>query len=248
MGFLRGLWAPFRGAAFVARNGLWLYVLAPIVINVGLIGGTVTLGIHLVRQRMGPGLLGSPLAAIGMWVVGGLLGLVFFVILQPVVGAPFVDLLTEKAEIIVRGGHPRVGLLLATWRSLWHGILKLLCYAVALALVLALTTLTGIGGAITAGVSSVLLAYDGFDFPLARRGAGFAAKWKYLLVHPGQTLGYCVGATLLYLVPLAIVVAPAFAAVGATLAFLDTDGDTDLGTASPRGSVTRATDGGASIR
>jgi CysZ protein len=248
MGFLRGLWAPFRGAAFVARHGLWLYVLAPIALNIALIGGTVALGVHLVRQRMGPALLGSPLAAIGLWVVGSLLGLVFFVILQPVVGAPFVDVLTEKVESITRGEHPRIGVLVAAWRSLWHGVLKLLCYAVALALVLALTTLTGIGGGIAAAVSSVLLAYDGFDFPLARRGASFGAKWKYLLVHPGQTLGYCVGATLLYLVPLAIVVAPAFAAVGATLVFLDTDGDTDLGAAGRRGSSTHATDGGASSR
>jgi CysZ protein len=242
MGILRGLWAPFRGAAFVARHGLWLYVLAPIVLNIALIGGTTALAVHLVRQRLGPGWTGSPLAAIGLWVVAGVLGLVFFVIFQPVVGAPFNDVLSEKVEHIVRGGHPRVGVLVAAWYSLWHGLLKLICYVVALALVLALTTLTGVGGAIAAVVSALLLAYDGFDYPLARRGAGFGAKWKYLLVHPGQTLGYCVGATLLYLVPLAIVVAPAFAAVGATLAFLDTD----TGVGSRRG-ATPATDGGATI-
>jgi CysZ protein len=247
MGFLRGLWAPFRGAAFVARHGLWLYVLAPLLMNVALIGGTVTLGVHLVRQRMGPALLGSPLAAIGLWVVGGVMGVLFFIVLQPVVCAPFVDVLTEKVELIVRGEHPRVGLLVAAWRSLLHGGLKLVFYAGALALVLALTALTGIGGGITAALSAVLLAYDGFDYPLARRGATFGAKWKYLLVHPSQTLGYCVGATLLYLVPLAIVVAPAFAAVGATLAFLDTDRDTDTGVGSRIG-ATPATDGGASFR
>jgi uncharacterized protein involved in cysteine biosynthesis len=232
----------------VAQHGLWLYVLAPVVLNLALIGTTVSLGVHYARQSFANHALGSPLAAIGMWVLGALFGLLFFVILQPVVGAPFVDVLTEKTESIVRGGHPRVGVLLAAWRSLGHGMLKLLCYVVALALVIGLTTLTGIGGGITAALSAVLLAYDGFDFPLARRGAGFGAKWKYLLVHPGQTLGYCVGATLLYFVPLAIVVAPAFAAVGATLAFLDTDGDTDLGIAARRGSVAHATDGGASIR
>ena len=36
-----------------------------------------------------------------------------------------------------------------------------------------------------------------------------------------MTVGYAVGSTLLYLVPLAFVVAPPFAAVGATLAFLE---------------------------
>ena len=241
MGILRGLWAPFRGAAFVARHGLWLYVLAPVVINLALIAGTIAFSVHLVRQRLGPGWLGSPLAAIGLWVVAGVLGLVFFVMLQPVLGAPFIDVLSEKVERIVRGGHPRVGVLIAAWHSLVHGLLKLVCYLAALALVLALTTVTGVGGGVTAVLSAVLLAYDGFDYPLARRGAGFGAKWKYLLVHPGQTLGYCVGATLLYLVPLAMVVAPAFAAVGATLVFLDTDKG-----AGSRLGATPATDGGAS--
>jgi uncharacterized protein involved in cysteine biosynthesis len=115
----------------------------------------------------------------------------------------------------------------------------------------ALTAFTGIGGGLAAVVSSLLLAYDAFDFPLARRGASFGGKWKYLLLHPGQTVGYCVGATLLYLVPLAILIAPAFAAVGATLAFLDsgdtsepnTDGGTGRGAA-----ALPVNEGGASSR
>jgi uncharacterized protein involved in cysteine biosynthesis len=126
-------------------------------------------------------------------------------------------------EILVKGGHPRVGFWLSAWRALVHGALKLLCYAAALVLVWALASVTaGVGGVLGAALSALLLAYDGFDYPLARRDAGFGRKWRYLLLHPGQTLGYCAGASLLYLVPPAIVVAPAFAAVGATLAFLDT--------------------------
>jgi uncharacterized protein involved in cysteine biosynthesis len=224
MGFLRGLWAPFRGALFVAQHGLWLYVLVPILLNAGLITGSVFLAVKIVRERL-PSVSGSPLATVGLWAVGGLLGLVFFVIVQPVVSAPFVDVLTEKVETRVRGGHPRIGLLVSTWRSLVHGLLKLACYALALVLVLALSALTGVGGVLVGVLSAVLLAYDGFDYPLARRGIGFSGKWRYLLLHPAQTLGYCVGASLLYLVPLAFVVAPCFAAAGATLAFLDSDID-----------------------
>jgi uncharacterized protein involved in cysteine biosynthesis len=243
MGFLRGLWAPFRGAVFVAQHGLWLYVLVPLLLNAGLITGTVFLAIHIVRTRLAPAYAASPLATIGLWAVGGILGLVFFVILQPVVGAPFVDVLTEKVETVVRGGHPRVGVLVSAWRSIVHGLLKLACYLVALVLVLALSALTGVGGGLVAVLSAVLLAYDGFDFPLARRGIGFGGKWRYLLLHPAQTLGYCVGASLLYLVPLAFVVAPSFAAVGATLAFLDTDtGPGERADAPP------ATQGGASAQ
>src|SRR5215471_7419220 len=97
MAFLRGLWAPFRGAAFVARHGLWLYVAAPLALNAALIVGTVVLGHHVVRERLAPGVLGvSALANVGLWVVSLVLGAVFFVALQPVLSAPFIDTLTEK--------------------------------------------------------------------------------------------------------------------------------------------------------
>lgn len=224
MGFFRGLWAPFRGAAFVARHGLWHYLVLPLLINAGLITGAVILGVRVGRRLLGTGSLATSVAAtIGLWVIAAVLGLIFFVVAQPLLSAPFVDALTEKAEVLVRGQHPRVGFWKAAWKSLLHGALKLVCYLTALVLVWALTMLTGIGGGVGALLSAVLLAYDGFDYPLARRGAGFGGKWRYLLLHPGQTLGYCVGASLLYLIPPAIVVAPAFAAVGATLAFLDTE-------------------------
>jgi uncharacterized protein involved in cysteine biosynthesis len=223
MGFFRGLWAPFRGAAFVARHRLWHYLVIPLLLNAALIVGAVILGVRVGRRWLGTGAIGSSLpATVGLWVIASVLGLVFFVVTQPLLGAPFVDALTEKVESVVRGQHPKIGFWLSTWRALLHGALKLVCYAIALVLVWALATLTGVGGGVGALLSALLLAYDGFDYPLARRGAGFGAKWRYLLLHPGQTLGYCVGASLLYLIPPAIVVAPAFAAAGATLAFLDT--------------------------
>jgi CysZ protein len=224
VGFFRGLWAPFRGVAFVAKHRLWHYLVVPLLVNAALITGAVILGVRVGHRLLGTGALANSVAAtIGLWVVAAVLGLIFFVVAQPLIGAPFVDALTEKAEDIVRGQHPRAGFWRSTWQALLHGALKLFCYLTALVLVWALTMLTGIGGGIGAVLSAVLLAYDGFDYPLARRGAGFGGKWRYLLLHPGQTLGYCVGASLLYLIPPAIVVAPAFAAVGATLAFLDTD-------------------------
>ena len=99
-----------------------------------------------------------------------------------------------------------------------------LLYVVALTVGLALTAATGgLGSLGGIALGALFMAYDGFDYPLARRNLGFRAKWGYLARHPGLTIGYGLGATLLYLVPLAFVVAPPFAAVGATLAFLDDD-------------------------
>jgi uncharacterized protein involved in cysteine biosynthesis len=144
------------------------------------------------------------------------------VLLQPLVGAPFVDLLSEKVERLVRGTTPSTSLWRSVGQALLHGLMKVVLYAGALLVALGLGALTGIGGLLGTALYALFLAFDGFDYPLARRGVSFAGKWRYLLVQPGQTLGYCLGATVLYLVPLALLVAPAFAAVGATLAYLDT--------------------------
>lgn len=226
MGFIRGLSAPFRGALFVARHGLWGYLVAPLVVDAGLVVGTTAVALRIVRERLGgTGFGASPLAVVGLWAVALLLGLAFFVMLQPLVSAPFLDALTERAEHLVHGRAPRQSFLASLGQSLLHGLLKVGCYALALVLALALAALTGVGGAAGLAVYALFLAFDAFDYPLARRGVSFAGKWRFLVLHPALTLGYCLGASLLYLVPFAVVIAPAFAAVGATLAYLDTAPD-----------------------
>jgi uncharacterized protein involved in cysteine biosynthesis len=81
----------------------------------------------------------------------------------------------------------------------------------------------GLGSAVGIGLAALFLAYDGFDYPLSRRSLGFWAKWRYLGLHPAQTIGYGLGATVFYLIPLALVVAPPLTSVGATLVYLETE-------------------------
>jgi len=109
-----------------------------------------------------------------------------------------------------------------------HGLLKLVLYGLALVVGLGLTAVSGIGSLVGVGLGALFLAYDGFDYPLSRRGASFGKKWAYLARHPAQTLGFGLGATLLYLIPLAVFVAPPFVAAGATLVFLEAEGGTQL--------------------
>ena len=67
-----------------------------------------------------------------------------------------------------------------------HGLLKLVLYGIALVVGLALTAVSGgLGSLIGIALGGLSLAYDGFDYPLARRGASFGAKWAYLARHPG---------------------------------------------------------------
>jgi uncharacterized protein involved in cysteine biosynthesis len=231
VGLFRGLYngflAPFRGAFYVSRQRLWRYLMVPIVLNLALAVGALWAAALYWHQELSQNLTSSPvLGWIFLVVATTLGGVVLFIALQPVLGAVFNDRLSEKVEIKERGSAPSAPFFTSTGRALVHGLLKLLFYVIALTLGLVLTAVTGFGGLIGLGLGMIFLAYDGFDYPLARRGLGFGAKWGYLVRHPGLTLGYGLGATVLYLVPLAFIVAPPFAAVGATLAFLDDDNRT----------------------
>lgn len=215
MGLFRGLWAPFRGGAFIVRHRLWGYVLLPLVINVGVAIGSYRLATQLVA-RFFPHLEG-----LGGTAAGLLVAVLVFLALHPVINAPFIDLLTERAERIARGSAPSVGFVTSIARSLWHGLLKSALYALGLGVTVTLSVTTGAGAVAGAMLTGVFLAYDGFDYPLARRAVGFGGKWAYLCRHPAQTIGYAAAALFCYSVPLALFVAPPIAAVGATLAYLD---------------------------
>jgi uncharacterized protein involved in cysteine biosynthesis len=221
MQIVRGFVAPFRGALFVSRHNLWGFVILPLLLDLGAAvavaywGGEALAG--WLRTHVQTGWLSSTLTGVLAVVVA----LVTFVLVQPVVAAPFVDLLCERTEKIHRGQAPSAGLLRSTAQAIAHGILKLVLYAVAFGVTLLAGSLTGWGGFLGAVLYAVFVAYDAFDYPLARRAVSFSGKWRYLLSRPGQTVGYCCGAGLFYFVPLAGLLTPSFAAVGATLLYLD---------------------------
>jgi uncharacterized protein involved in cysteine biosynthesis len=224
VGFFRGFLAPFRGAIYVARERMWGHLVAPVILNLALGIGALAAASRYWKQELAATLAGAPVVG---WIFLGVMtvlgGVVLFILLQPILGAVFCDRLSEAVEKRVRGSVPTVPLLASTGRALVHGLLKLVLYALALGVGLALTALTGLGSLVGVGLGALFMAYDGFDYPLGRRGASFGGKWAYLARHPALTVGYGLGTTLLYLVPLAFLVAPPFAAVGATLAYLDAE-------------------------
>jgi len=223
VGFFRGLLAPFRGGLYVLRHPLKRYLLVPFVISVLLAAITMIAARSYWSQELSSMVASSPVLgsfflAI-MTVVGGV---VLFLIAQPLLLAVFSDSLSERVERDVLGTAPTVPLLTSTGRALVHGLLKLVLYGIALVVGLGLTAVTGgLGSLIGVALGALSLAYDGFDYPLARRGTSFGGKWAFLARHPGLTIGYGIGATALYLIPFAVFVASPFAAVGATLAYID---------------------------
>ncbi len=226
MGFVRGFLAPFRGGIYVARRGLWAYLVVPILLDLALGIAAIYGAQHYWRQEP---IVAEPLVhnpVIGWLILIGLsllVGAVIFLVFQPLLVAVFNDRLCGRVEKNERGSSPEAPFFASTGQALVHGLLKLVLYVIALVVGFALTAVTVVGGLVGVGLAALFLAYDGFDYPLARRGASFGAKWAYLVRHPAQTVGFGLGATMLYLVPFAFLIAPPFAAVGATLAFLDAE-------------------------
>ncbi len=214
MGLFRGFLAPFRGVLFVARHALWGYVVLPLAINVGIAVLGYRIARSVVAERWG-------MDGWGGWASSLALAVGLMIVFQPILLAPFVDALSERTEKIVTGAIPTIGFFKSAVRAMWHGVLKFLLYALGLSLTLALGSLTGVGALFGVLLTGVFLAFDGFDYPLGRREVGFAGKWAYLVRNMGLTTGYATGTTLLFMVPFAALVAAPFAAVGATLAYLD---------------------------
>jgi len=223
MGLFRGFFAPFRGGLYVLRHPLKRYLLVPFVLSVALAIVTMIAARRYWSQELASVVSGSPVLGnffLGIMTVVG--SVVLFLIAQPLLLAVFSDQLSERVERDVLGKAHTVPFLTSTGRALVHGLLKLVLYGIALVVGLGLTAVTGgLGSLIGIALAALSLAYDGFDYPLARRGASFGAKWAFLARNPGLTIGYGVGATVLYLIPFAVFVASPFAAVGATLAYID---------------------------
>jgi uncharacterized protein involved in cysteine biosynthesis len=220
---------PFRGGAFIARRGLWHYLVLPVLLDLAL--GVATL-LLASRYWRGEGFVGEQLIkapAVG-WLILVVLtivsGVVLFLVAQPLVSAAFSDRLSERVEREMRGEAPSAPLLASAGRAIAHGLLKLVLYALAMLAAFVLSVWTaGIGAIVGVALAGLFIAYDGFDYPLSRRGASFGKKWVYLATHPAQTIGFGMGATLLYLVPLALFVAPPFVAAGATMVFVESEGE-----------------------
>ncbi len=160
---------------------------------------------------------------------------IIFLIFQPVLTAVFCDRLSERVERDVKGSAPTAAFLASTGRAIVHGILKAALYGIAVAVGFFLFGFgLGFGSLFGLALGGLFIAYDGFDYPLSRRSATFGKKWAYLALHPGQTIGFASGATVLYLIPFAVFVAPPFVAAGATLAFLESEGGAQTGQADGR--------------
>ena len=241
-GFASGLGDLGRGLRFLgAHPGLWKWVLAPTLVTLLLLVGTIAAVVALARPLVAaatswlPGFVADAASGL-MWiaVVAGLgLGaMLVFVVIAGIVAGPFCELLSEAIEARVTGepGPPFSigGFLSGAAAGLVHGLRRLAATAVGVVLVLALGLVPVVGTAAAAVVGGWLgaraTAYDCYDAVLARRGLSYGDKLAYLARHRGRTFGLGAGVTGLLLVPGVNLVALGVGTAGATLAALELEG------------------------
>ncbi len=231
-----------QGARFLfARPRLWVWAAAPAGIALLILAGVI----WAVSAWTSP-LIASAVEflpdAIERWFAGalrlllvvllGLGGYVVFMSLTALVSAPFNEMLSEAAEREVTGAAARRFSPLRLAREIATGIAhatrRVAIYLLTLAVLLLVGLLVPAVGPLLAMVGGAIAtarfaAYDAFDAGWARKGWSYADKIAWLRAHPGARYGLGGATATLGLVPVANVLALPIGAVGATLAFLESE-------------------------
>jgi len=223
-----GAWHVPAGFAYLLRSPpLWPLAMLPSLLAVGLgLAGLVVSWYFVPRvedalapspARVGDVL--SLLASITLGLVTLATGLMLGIALAFVLTAPLLDLLSQRAEVLLRGSTVEAtrGLRFEVVQSL-KGALFFLA-AVPLAFLVGLVPL--VGPPLAGLWGAFALAFQLTDGPLSRRGVGFGEKLRFHRRWRPETLGFGLVGLVTLLVPLAnLLLAPALV-VGATRLVLE---------------------------
>jgi CysZ protein len=221
--------------AFLATPGVWLLGLVPVLVAGLLVLGLLALlvtNLDTVAAWLTPfadawsaGARGALREALGVALVLGalLLAVLCFATVANLVGQPFYERISDRVERGL-GGSP-AGVDRPWWRTLPRATAEsLVLFALVLGVnvpLLLLDLLPGVGQSLVPAVQAVLsgflLSVELLAIPLERRGLRLAARLRFAWAHRVPVTGFGLAAFLLFLVPLANVVAMPGAVIGGTL-------------------------------
>jgi CysZ protein len=230
--FAAGLLLPLKGSVFLCQHrSLRRLAVAPLLLNVVLYGATLVLFIHyysdlfallMDRPDAWYGLVGYYLLRLLAFVLIGAVFLFSFTLVGTVLAAPFLELLSERTEAVLRAPRAEQPFRLTRWvadilRSVGHACTLLLLLAVTFPL----SFLPVAGPVAWLGLGCLLLAYDFASIAMDRRRWSFREKWRLLLGDMAGTLGFGAALFCLLAVPLVgwLMLPPA--AVAGTMLLLD---------------------------
>ncbi len=237
-GFVHGLAAPWRAAAFLRQHkGLLRYVAIPLAVNTGIFSATTWVGLRffdrIVSHYLPAGeawywALLSWLSWLVALVVVALLVFFSFTVVGNLIASPFNDLLSERVEDLVCGRGPDGGPAPSLAAVVRQGLLavreeakKVAVFVTGMLLLLLLHLLPGIGLLLYPPLSFfwtvffLVVEYTGYVF--SRKGLGFADQRRFIAARPATMFGFGCGVLCLLAIPLVQLLCIPLAVVGATL-------------------------------
>lgn len=215
-GFGSGLLAVPRGAGFLVRSPrAWPFAAVPTLILVGLGTLLVALSVHFVQPAIA-GLL--PASSHWYWQMGrgfvswlvtilaGVLGLLVAVAVTPPLSGPALERLVELEERALGvSRRQRIGFMAEIWCGLRAQAAAAMFCGPILVLLWLVELLFPPASVVTVPlkmlVAALALAWNLFDYPLTLRGVRLSHRLALVVRHPGATLGFGAGCTLLFLAP-----------------------------------------------
>jgi CysZ protein len=229
MGYFGRGWRVAFGQARVVP-----FVLLPAALTVAVAGGGSLYAYHraqefVARHSAGHGALWG--AIVWLFVVVFVLATayVLYVASCLLATAPFAGVLSERAEQV----HTGEKVTPQTWREIFAlstrglgqailGVFLYLAIAVPLFVVQwfvpVIAPFLWIVGVVQA---ALFFAFDAFNEPQHRRGASFGGKWRFIVTHLAESLGFGTSVALLMMVPFLSIIVTPVAIVGGTLLYLD---------------------------
>jgi len=228
-----------RGFSLLREKALRRYVVIPILINIVLIVGLLSLAGWQLGDWLDYWLSGLPgwlswLENVLWWIAMILFTLAFcyvFTLLANLIASPFNGMLSSRVELLMTGTAPESGMNLGG--EMLDGVtgeLRRLRYYAGRALLLALASLVMffipvVNLAIAPMwfvFGAFMLAFEYLDQPMANRGLTFPIKIQRLRARRWRHLGFGGVVTLATAIPLANLVVMPAAVIGATLLYLET--------------------------
>jgi len=242
----RGFGYPLEALGFINSNKLWGLTTFAIIVNVVLFVGLLAVGFYWAGPLFGR--IDFWLQTLFEWewwqAVAAFLSWLFWIVwilaavvagsfilllLGQAVASPFLDMLSEKVEVIVLGAEPApfgVGRTLKAIAIAISDLIWSIGYMCAFAVpVWIVGVITGVGTAVAAVLSfafnALILGQEFFGLSLARQLVPFRKRWSVMWRNKWLALGFGSAVTLLLIVPLINLVLLPLAAVGGTLMYCD---------------------------
>lgn len=239
---------PWRSLVFIQRHRLWGLVAVPALVNVVIVAVLVAVSYRIASPLLGVSdrFISSIVGDATHWfawvmqavrwlvwllVIGSLLLVCSLVLglLGPLLASPFLDRLSEKVEIVVRGVEPPpsnlASILSGIGLALSDLVVSLFVWGVGSLLLLLLHLVPVVGslihGVLGAAFTALVLAQEFLGLTPARHQIGYWDRWRRLRGYRATALGFGLMTLVLPLIPgLNLILLP-LATVGGTLLYLD---------------------------